>query len=139
MTDYRANTYSDDDMRSVIEQIEKLEAQKGSARMTAAAECSALAGKIKATKKEAKELGIPMKVLNPILRRRKLERQISELGVDEEYAEVYEDAAGQFCMFAPVERDEPADPAKPWADDEAVNSHEDEQIEGEKILARTAH
>jgi uncharacterized protein (UPF0335 family) len=140
MTEYRANTYEDDDMLSVIQSIEKLEDEKASIMAAAMGECAGLAEKIKTIKKEAKDdLSIPLKVLNPILKRRKLERKIAAIveAVDEDFIEVFEDAAGQFCMFSPVEReddedaetdDKPSDePARTAADDAA------EQAEGEAV------
>lgn len=101
--------YDDDDLKAKIDEIEALEAQKTTIMAKAAAECSAIAGKIKAAKKEAKDdLSIPLKVLNPLLRRRKLERKIQETdeAVDDDFAEIYQDAAGQFCFFSPAEQDE---------------------------------
>lgn len=55
MTDHKPNTYEDEDMQSVIEQIEKLEDEKTSIKAKAAGECSGIAAKIKTLKKEAKD------------------------------------------------------------------------------------
>lgn len=146
---YQPNTYDDDDMRAVIEEIEKLEAEAVTIKARAAGECSKIAARIKAKRKEAKdELGIPSKVLGPILKRRKLERKIAEItaGVDEDYAEVYEDAAGQFCMFSPVEAgdDVAAEGEKPWPDDaqagqRTADDDEAEQAEGEAVINGAVH
>lgn len=147
---YEKNTYSDDDMLSVIQSIEKLEDEKASIMATAMGECAGLSQKIKAIKKEAKdELSIPLKVLNPILKRRKLERKIAAIAdaVDEDFIEVFEDAAGQFCMFSPNEREDDGDDelaggavsepgtggARTAADDAA------EQAEGDAALERAVH
>lgn len=109
MTDHRPNTYDDDDMQSVLDRIEEIDAQKKSIMATAMAECGKLSDKIKEIKKEAADdLKIPRKVLNPLLKRRRLERQIEAIDgdVDEDFQEVYVDACGQFAMFAPVDQDE---------------------------------
>ena len=115
MTDHRPNTYDDDDLAATLSEIEGLEAQKRKIVATAAADCSAIAGKIKEAKKSAKDdLGIPLSVLNPLLKRRKLERKIEEIneGIDDDFQEVWEDACGQFALFAPADRDESSNLAK---------------------------
>lgn len=149
MTEYKSNTYADEDMKSVIDQIEALEAEKVSIMSAAMGECSAVAEKIKKVKKEAKDdLSIPMKVLNPLLKRRKLERKISEIdgAIDEDYVEVFLDAAGQFCMFAPIADNGEAEAE--WPDDKAAGTKRSartkadddaEQAEGEKALEGAVH
>jgi uncharacterized protein (UPF0335 family) len=141
MTEYRQNSYDDDDMRAVIDAIESLEAQKKSIMAAAMGECAGIANKIKVQKKQAKDdLGIPMKVLNPILKRRSLERKIEELtsNVDEDYIEVFEDAVGQFCFFSMVnDEDHLADDP-----DETPPSHDPtaaELAEGEEVLSQVKH
>lgn len=108
MTDHRPNTYDDDDLSAKLDEIEALEAQKKSIMAKAASDCSGIAAKIKAAKKEAKDdLNIPLKVLNPLLKRRKKEREIQEIdaAIDGDFQEVWEDACGQFAFFAPVDAD----------------------------------
>jgi len=142
MVEYRKNSYSDEDMRTVLDHIEGLKAANRSIMAAAMAECAANNAKIKAEKKIAKDdLGIPLKVLNPLLKRRELERKIADItdDVDEEYIEVFEDAAGQFCMFAAVdaedgdENPEPAEPDEPVFDDDA------EQAAGAEALSQVKH
>lgn len=106
MSEQRPNTYDDDDLAAKLEEIEALIAQKASIMATAMGECAKISEKIKTAKKEAKDdLSIPLKVLNPLLKRRKLEREIEKIdeSIDEDFADVWADASGQFCMFAPVE------------------------------------
>lgn len=142
---YQANTYDDDDMRDIIDQIEAHEASKKAIIAKAMGECSGLSAKIKELKKTAKDdLSIPLKVLNPILKRRKLERQIDDIneGVDEDFAEVFEDAVGQFCMFAPIEDTEQGaqeDYEADTDDEVTADPTEAELAEGEAVLGQVKH
>lgn len=143
MTEYRKNSYSDEDMRDILAQIEKLEAEKIAIMSKAMGECGGVANKVKALKKTAKDdLGIPLKVLNPLLKRRKLERKIEDLndGIDEDYVEVWEDACGQFAMFAPMEEVEvDAPPPEPEDEPDHVDPTLAELAEGAEVLSQVKH
>lgn len=140
---YKSNSYEDDDMRSVIDQIETYEAQKAKIMASAMGECAGLSSKIKDVKKQAKdELGIPLKVLNPLLKRRKLEKKIADLsdGVDEDYVEVFEDAVGQFCLFALIEdEDQPEEAEGEEPSEVSPDPTDAEQAEGEAVLGQVRH
>src|SRR4051812_39194854 len=109
MPEYQKNGYEDEDFRNILVEIEGLEEEKVSIRARAAGECGGLAKKVKNAKATAKALGIPLTILTASLRSRRLERQLQAIadGIDEDMIEVWEDAAGQFSMFAAVPDEEP--------------------------------
>ena len=148
MTDYKQNSYADDDFRNVLAEIEGFEDEKVSIRAEAAGKCGGLAKKIKNAKATAKALGIPLAVLGASLKSRKLERQLQKIADDipEDLAEVWTDASGQFSMFAPAadeNRDEPDAPAAKKAAKRAKTAaqanQEREQEDGKKVLDGLVH
>jgi hypothetical protein len=145
VTEYARNTYDDEDMKAILTEIEDHESEIEKIMASAMGKAAGIRKKIKAVKKRAKDdLAIPMGVLVPLLKVRKLDRQRKKIedDVSEELIEVYVDAAGQFSMFAPVhtEGDHEVEPEKPWPDDEAAKSRDAaEQAEGEKVLEGAVH
>jgi hypothetical protein len=146
MPKYETNGYEDDDFRKILAEIEGYEDDKASIRDKAAGECGGLAKKIKNAKATAKALGIPLSVLGASLKSRKLERQLQAIADDipEDLIEVWEDAAGQFSMFAPKadEQQEEAPVAKKAArraKTAAQANQEAEQEEGSRVLDELVH
>lgn len=145
MTDYKANTYDDADMRDIITEIEGLDDEAEKIMAAARGKVGGLRRKQKAAKKRAKDdLAIPMGVLVPLLKQRALERKLQKLvgDVSEDLIEVFEDAAGQFSLFAP-EADEPkqepvAQRAARRAAKKAKANQEAEIEEGAKVLDELA-
>lgn len=142
----KKNGYEDDDMRQLIGEIETLEAEKVSIRAKAAGECGGVAKKIGNAKGRAKELGIPLAILNGLLKTRKLERQIAAAGntIPDELAELWVEASGQFSFLAP-EGEEPPEPGETAAQRaarqrkaDADAHHEAEQAEGDRVLGELA-
>ena len=138
----KKNSYEDADMRQLIGEIETLEAEKVSIRAKAAGECGGVSKKIGNAKGRAKELGIPLAILNGLLKTRKLERQIAAAGqgIPDDLAELWEEANGQFSLFAP-EGEEPPEPGVSAAQlaarkraAEAAAANEAEQREGARVL-----
>lgn len=152
MSEQRNVSYEDDDLRQVIDEIETMDAQCETIMARARGEVSGIRAKQKARKKiAAKELGIPRGILLPLLKRRKLEKQIAKVdeGVDDDLAEVYEDARGQLSFLAPVTDAEPeVEPDKKGKSGKKVDASASdaalkqsiadvtakEQAEGEKLL-----
>jgi len=140
MSTQRQNSYDDDDMRQLLEEIEELEEGKVSIRMTAAADCGAISKKIKVAKGRAKDLGIPSAVLNGLLKTRRLERQIASIADDlpDDLAEMWEDANGQFAWLQPIEGEPKASPGKRAAKRAvaAAKAHQDAELaEGDRVLS----
>ncbi|KQU96467.1 hypothetical protein [Devosia sp. Root105] len=138
----KKNSFEDDDMRQLIGEIETLESEKVSIRAKTAGECGGISKKIGNAKGRAKELGIPLAILNGLLKTRKLERQIAAAGqgIPDDLAELWEEASGQFSFLAPDE-EEPEEPGETAAQRaarqrraEADAHHEAEQAEGEAAL-----
>ncbi|AVX04309.1 hypothetical protein MXMO3_01784 [Maritalea myrionectae] len=133
-----SNTYDDDDLKAVVDEIEAFEAKKEEIMAAARGECAGIAKKIKDTKKRAKtELRIPGKPLSALLKTRKLERQIKEVadGVDEDEIEIFEDMTGQFSFLKPANDDQtPAQAAASQRREEVDEQEEREHEEGEKEL-----
>lgn len=141
MTEQQRNGYEDDDMRQLLEEIEELEEGKVSIRMTAAADCSSISKKIKVAKGRAKDLGIPLAILNGLLKTRRLERLIADIAGDvpDDLTEMWEDAAGQFSFLAPEGDDEEpvetvAEVAAKRRAKKAKADQEAEQEAGAKVL-----
>lgn len=138
----KKNSYDDDDMRQLIGEIETLEAEKVSIRAEAAGKCGGVSKKIGNAKGRAKELGIPLAILNGLLKTRKLERQIAAAGqgIPDDLAELWEEASGQFSFLAP-DGQEPAEPGETAAQRAArqrkaeADAHQEaEQKAGEEVL-----
>lgn len=150
MTEQQRNSYADEDFRQIIAEIESHEDDKVSARAEAAGKCSQIAKRIKNTKATAKSLGIPKSILEAVLKTRKLERKLQEAAdeIPEDMVELWEEASGQFSIFAPVadEADEVAEPEATPASKAAkrrkkaaAENQEREQAEGAEILADLVH
>lgn len=145
MTDYKSNTYDDDDMRAVLSILDEKDEEAESIMASARGKVAAIRKWQKAEIKRAKDdLGIPTGVLKPLRKQRKLEAQLQKIAddVSEDLIDVYEDAAGQFSLFAP-EGDEPegATPAQIAAHRSAAaarEQQEQEQREGEEALNELA-
>jgi len=145
MTEQQRNGYEDDDMRQLLEEIEELEEGKVSIRMTAAADCGSISKKIKVAKGRAKGLGIPLVILNKLLKTRRLERQIAGVADDvpDDLTELWVEASGQFSFLAPDEDEEPAETVAEVAAKrrakKAKADQEAEQAEGAKVLDELVH
>lgn len=130
------NGFEDDDFRQILEEIEEYEDEKVSIRAAAAGECGGLAKKIKNAKSTAKALGIPLSILNGVLKTRRLERQIDAVakGIPEDQAELFADASGQFSFLKPVDGETIVAAAARGAKSAAEDNAAAEQAEGEKVL-----
>lgn len=145
MSEQRRNSYYDDDLRQVIEEIEEYEDQATTIRAEAAGKCSGIAKKIANAKKNAKALNIPLAILSATLKTRKLERELQKVadGVPDELTEMWEDASGQFSLFAPEPGEEQTKaPAAAKAASKrkaaAKANQEAEQKEGAAVLSTLA-
>jgi hypothetical protein len=140
MNEMRRNTYEEDDLKSVVEEIEGFEAEKEKIMAEAKGRCAGLSKKIKATKKTAREeLLIPSKPLNALLKTRKLEKKLKDVaeGVDEDEVEIFEDMTGQLSFLKPANDDKsPAQVAASQRRQEADEKEERECAEGEEVLNR---
>lgn len=103
MNEQRRNSYDDADMKSIVDQIEGKHDEIKKIMSAAAGEAGGIRKKIKNIKAEAKELGIPLKPLNALLKQRKLERQLvaNADSVDDDYVEVFVDMTGQYSFLNP--------------------------------------
>jgi predicted transcriptional regulator len=144
MTKFKPKEYDEDDLRTVLEEIERLDAEQRTIRAESAGRCSAIAKKIEDAKKTATKLKIPKKLLSTLIKQRKLEQQLQDLADDvpEELAEIYEEESGQFSLFVP-EKGEKAKPAAKTAATRAAGrarAHSaSEQREGGRILDELTH
>jgi hypothetical protein len=145
MSDLRKNSFEDDDFRTVLTEIEEADEEAESIMASARGKVSAIRKRQKNRIKIAKqELGIPSDVLRAVLKQRKLEQKLKALAgdVSDDLIEVYEDAAGQFSLFAPAEGEAPAETGAQAAARErkaeiAAASHA-EQAEGAAALEELA-
>jgi hypothetical protein len=139
------NTWEDEDFRAVLKEIEDMRDDSADIMATAR-------GKVMNNKKREKnrikiakqELGIDSTILRTILKQREIERKLQKLteDVSDDMIDVYEDAAGQFSLFAPADGEAPAETAAQAAArqrkakiDEVT---EREQAEGAKALDELA-
>jgi hypothetical protein len=103
VTEQRKNTFEDEDFRQVIAEIEEADEEAEEIMASARGKVSSIRTRQKNRIKIAKqELQIPSDVLRAVLKQRKLERKLKLLAenVPDDMIEVYEDAAGQFSLFA---------------------------------------
>lgn len=141
----KKNSYEDSDFQQVLDEIEGYEESKRTIRARAAGECSALSKKIEDAKKTATKLSIPKKILNTVLKQRKLEEQLQDLANDvpDDMAELYADAAGQFSFLKPEGDEKPAPfKAQSVAQKRAAaakEAQEAEQEEGKRVLDEMVH
>lgn len=136
---YQSNTYSDEDMRDVLAEIEGFEDEIGEIMASAMGKAAGLRKKIKATKKRAKDdLSIPMGVLNPLLKVRKLDRQRQKVidDVSEDLIEVFEDADRNFGLFADTPLAQAAVQAEQNTRSDVDDVTDREQQEGEAVLKK---
>lgn len=140
----KRNGYEDADMELVIAEMEEMDEEIETIGATARGKISGVKTRQKNRIKIAKaELGIPSDLLKAVLKQRKLERQLANIsaGIKDDEVELYADAAGQFSFLKPDE-DHPGDNAaqvaarRRAADLAALN--EQEQVEGERVLAELA-
>jgi hypothetical protein len=141
MTEQKKNSYHDEDMTKVLEEIEGFEDEKVSVRAEAAGKCSQITKRIANAKKVAKSLGIPTRSLNALLKVRKLERQIEAATEDvpEDEVELFEEMSGQFSWFKPEEGETPAKAAATNRREQAEEDDAAEQAEGEAVLSELVH
>lgn len=141
----RTNGYEDEDFRTVLAELDEMDAEAEAVMASAKGKVSGIRKRQKNRIKIAdKELNIPPTILRAIRAQRKLERQMQALADDlpDDLAEVYEDAAGQFSMFAPEDdEDEPETAAQAAAKKRtaaAAAHQEQEQAEGAAALDELA-
>jgi hypothetical protein len=147
MTEFKKNTFDEEDMRSVLSEFEEMNDEAEELMASARGKVAGLRKKQKELKRRAKDdLGIPSAILNPILRQRNLERQMRKNAAEvaEEWTEVFEEASGQFSLFAPDDNEKPEEaPAAQRAarqrKKEAKEANEHEQAEGERIIDEMMH
>lgn len=143
-TEYRKNTYNDEDMAKVIAEIEEMRDEKADIMATARGKAMNVTKREKNRIKMAKqELGIPTDILTTLLKQRELERKMQRLAEDvsEDMIEVYEDAAGQFSLFKAEEGERQvtaAQAAARKAAEQSREAHEAEQAEGQAALDELA-
>lgn len=144
--EYRKNSYSDDDMKALLDVLDEKDAEALEIMASAMGKVAGIRKWQKAEIKRAKDdLGIPTGVLKPLRKMRALEKQMRKVAdeVAEDLVEVFEDAVGQFSFFAPAEA-EAAEPetaaARAAADRKAAVAEvtEREQAEGEAVLDELA-
>lgn len=140
-TDYKSNTYDDDDMRAVLTVLDEKDDEAESIMASARGKVAGIRKWQKAEIKRAKDdLGIPTSVLKPLRKMRALERQMQKIAgdVSEDMIEVFEDATGQFSMFASdgdaADVANSAQLAARQAAKEARERQDAEQAEGEQVL-----
>lgn len=105
----KSNTYDDDDFRQVLSEMEEMDDEAETIMASARGKVQSIRKRQKNRIKIAKqELQIPSDVLRAILKQRKLEIKLQRLteDVSDDMIEVFDDAAGQFSLFATGE-DEP--------------------------------
>lgn len=138
MTEQRKNSYDEDDLAAVVEQIEGHEATIRTIMAKAMNEAAQYRRKIGDIKKEAKDhLGIPPKPLNALLKTRKHERKILDVADDvpDDFVEIFEDMVGQLSFLAP-EKDgqSPAQVAAQKRRTAAEENEAREQEEGSELI-----
>lgn len=138
----RKNGYEDDDLRQVLAELDEMDDEIAELIASVGGKVTAVKTRQKNRIKIAdKELNIPPELVRAIRKQRKLERQMQAVADDlpEDLVEVFEDAAGQFSLFAPVAGEEPVETAAQAAArkrrDEIAEVTEKEQAEGEAALS----
>lgn len=144
MPDYKSNSYDDDDMEAVLQVLDEKDGEADKIMASARGKVGAIRKWQKAEIKRARdELGIPIGVLKPLRKMRGLERQMQRVTdeVSEDLIEVFEDAAGQFSLFATEEASEPAPPGVKAAKKTKAQqqNEDDEQSEGAGVLEGGVH
>ena len=142
-SEYRRNSYADEDFRQVISEMEEMDEEAEHLMSTARGKVQNIRKRQKNRIKIAKaELGIPDDVLKAVLKQRKLERKLEALAseISDDHIEVYEDASGQFGLFASPDGEQvpAAQAAARKAAEQAREAHEAEQAEGERALNELA-
>lgn len=144
MTEQRKNSYEDADFLTVLNEIEEMHDEIETVMASARGKVGGIKTRIKNRIKIAdKELQIPPDILRAVLSQRKLERQIQNLAasVKDDLIEVFEDAAGQFSLFAPADDAEAKPAAQAAAEQRKAEIQEvtdREQAEGAAALDELA-
>lgn len=139
MNEQRRNGYEDEDMKSIVDQIEAKQDEIKKIMSAAAGEVGGVKKRIKVIKDEAKELNIPLKPLNALLKQRKLERQLlaNAETVDDDFVEVFVNMTGQYSFFSPDNKNEGPTPGQ-LAAQKRSEAHDaqvaQETAEGEAVL-----
>lgn len=138
MTEIRRNSYDDEDLKQIVERIEAAHQKKQDAVDLASSDCKRT---IKVIEAEAKNVGIPIKLLKKSLRIRKLEQKIADEvdGVSAVDIEVFTDMQGQMSFLKPVDEhpgDTPAQVAARRKMAEDAEREAEEQVAGEEALNR---
>lgn len=105
----KANGYADEDMRTVLSELDEMDEEAEQVMASARGKVSAIRKRQKNRIKIAdKELKIPPALVRAVRKQRKLERQLQDVADDmpEDLVELYLDASNQFSFLAP-EADEP--------------------------------
>lgn len=144
MTEQKANSYEDEDFRTVLAELDDMDEEAEKVMASARGKVSAIRKRQKNRIKIAdKELNIPPALLRAVRKQRKLERQLQDLADDvpEDLVELYADASGQFSFLAPDDAEEgepevvtPAQRAARKAAKAAADNSEAEQREGAEVL-----
>lgn len=112
--DHTKNSYEDDDLRQVLAELDEMDDEAEEILASARGKVSAIRTRQKNRIKIAdKELRIPPPLVRALRAQRKLERQLKMVAktVPDDLIEVYEDASGQFSMFAPAAGEEKTETA----------------------------
>ena len=142
MKEPRINGFEDEDFRTVLAELDVLDAEAEQIMASAKGKVSAIRKRQKNRIKIAdKELSIPPDLLRTIRAQRRLEHKLQALADDipKDMIELYEDSSGQFSIFAPEDGEEVVDaPAATKAARKAKTAAqanaEAEQEEGDKVL-----
>lgn len=132
----KPNGYADEDLQQIIEEIEGLKDEAALIRAESAGRCSGIAKKIVNAKKTAKQMGIPTRSLNSLLKVRDLERKIDAAAKDvpEDEIELFADMTGQFSFLKPELGQTAAQAAASAATSAAAAHQQAEQEAGARVL-----
>jgi hypothetical protein len=140
----RANSYEDDDFRTVLSELDEMDDEAEAIMASARGKVSAIRKRQSNRIKIAdKELQIPPALIRAVRAQRKLEKKIAGIAetLPDDLVELYVDAAGQFSFIEPDE-DHPGESAaqvaarQRQAEIQAVTDKEQE--EGGKALDELA-
>ena len=133
------NGYEDDDLSSIVTDIEELEAEKKAVMAAALQECGQITKRIKNKFAEAKDdLAIPLKPLKAMLKLRKKQREMDAIVADvpEEFGEMLESMQAALGDFADTPLGEAAVGAVKRRHGLDPDADDAEQDEGEEVLSR---